>query len=52
MYRHAKSTIGKKPGKYITIHCGTNDIGKDANPEKKQILKTYQNQLVKEVGLI
>ena len=33
MHWHAKPTIEKKP-ENIIIHCGTNDISKDADPEK------------------
>ena len=33
MHWHAKSTIEKKPENVI-IHCGTNDISKDTDPEK------------------
>ena len=30
---HAKPTMEKTP-ENITIHCGTNDINKDTDPEK------------------
>ena len=33
MYLHAKPTTEKNP-ENIIIHCGTNDISKDADPEK------------------
>ena len=33
MHLHAKPTIEKTP-ENIIIHCGTNDISKDANSEK------------------
>ena len=33
MHLHAKPTIEKTP-ENIIIHCGTNDISKDADPEK------------------
>ena len=33
MHWHAKSNIEKNP-ENIIIHCGTNDISKDAGPEK------------------
>ena len=33
MHWHAKPTIEKNP-ENIIIHCGTNDISKDADPEK------------------
>ena len=33
IYLHAKPTIEKNP-ENIIIHCGTNDINKDVDPEK------------------